>query len=159
MFRLVKWIPFMAAACLLLPHNGWAIQLHSSSEGIITHQVGHIFFLFSMVVLIFTLPGKGLEQQKGWRLIRYSAFFFILWNLDVIAAHFFDNQINIASMENISLDMIAVVTHNDSSALAWLYYCLKLDHLLCVPAMLFLYKGLCALVDEQQQALAKKEAP
>jgi len=32
--------------------------------------------------------------------------------------------------------------------MAWLgvvYYLLKLDHLLCVPGLIFLYKGLCRL--------------
>lgn len=155
---IMKYLPVMVAAgFILLPIDGYAIQLHDGSEGIITHQVGHLFFLFSMVVLIFTLPGKGLDKQKGWRLIQYSAFFFILWNLDVITAHFFDNQINIAKIENISSGMIKVVTHKDSPFLAWLYYCLKLDHLLCVPAMLFLYKGLSYLVNEHQRTMTKKD--
>ena len=32
------------------------------------------------------------------------------------------------------------------SVLAWLYYLLKLDHLLCVPAMCFLFVGLRRLL-------------
>lgn len=146
-----------AAFWILLPPDASATQLHTSSEGIITHQVGHIFFLFSMVTLIFTIRGKGLDKQKGWRLIQYSAFFFIVWNLDVIAAHFFDNQIYAVKIENISLTRIKVVAQNDSSLLAWLYYGLKLDHLLCVPAMILLYKGLSSLANEQQQRMAQKE--
>ena len=146
----------MIAGMILLPVDGYATQLHASSEGIITHQVGHLFFLFSMVVLIFTVTGKGLDQQKGWRLIQYSAFFFILWNLDAITAHFFDNQILAVKIENISLTKMKIVTSNNSPLLAWFYYVLKLDHLLCVPAMLFLYKGLSNLVEEQRALTAKK---
>lgn len=134
----------------LLPAVGHATQLHASMEGIITHQAGHLFFLFSMVVLIFTITGKGLNKQKGWRLIQYSAFFFVLWNMDTIMAHFLDNQIHVVKIENISLDQIKVITNNDSPLLAWVYYFLKLDHLLCVPAMLFLYRGLSILVNEQR---------
>ncbi len=154
----LKVLPILAVAGLiLLPADGYATQLHSSAEGIITHQVGHLFFLFSMVVLIFTITGKGLDKQKGWRLIQYSAVFFILWNLDAFTAHFFDNQIQAVKIENISLDRIRVVTNNDSTVLAWVYYVLKLDHLLCVPAMLFLYKGLSSLVSEQRKRMTKKE--
>ena len=142
---------------IFLPVDASATQLHASSEGIITHQVGHLFFLFSMVALIFTITGKGLNTQKGWRLIQYSAFFFILWNLDAIAAHFFDNQIHSVRIENLSLGQIRVVSQ--SELLAWLYYVLKLDHLLCVPAMLFLYGGLSNIVDEQRQMMAKKDIP
>ena len=148
----------MIAGLILLPIDGYATQLHASSEGIITHQVGHLFFLFSMVALIFTITGKGLDKQKGWRLIQYSAFFFILWNLDAITAHFFDNQIHAVKIETISIGKMKIVTNNDSSLLAWFYYVLKLDHLLCVPAMLFLYKGLSSLVDDQRQIMAKKES-
>lgn len=148
----------MIAGMILLPVNGYATQLHTSSEGIITHQVGHLFFLFSMVLLIFTVTGKGLDKQKGWRLIQYSAFFFILWNLDAITAHFFDNQIHAVKIENISIGKMKIVTNNDSSLLAWFYYVLKLDHLLCVPAMLFLYRGLSNLVDDQRLMMAKKES-
>jgi len=157
---ILKSMLAMAVAGLtLLPSDLYATQLHASSEGIITHQLGHIFFLFSMVALIFTVTGKGLDKQKGWRLIQYSAFFFILWNLDALTAHLLDNQIRIVTIENISLGRIRVDTHNGSSFLAWIYYILKLDHLLCVPAMLFLYKGLSNLVDGQRQVMAKKDNP
>ncbi len=142
--------------CILMPRDVYATQLHSSSEGIITHQIGHVFFLFSMVLLIFTITGKGLDRQKGWRLIQYSAFFFILWNIDAITAHFFDNQIYAVKIQDISLTRIRIITRNNSSILAWLYYFLKLDHLLCVPAMFLLYKGLSKLVDEQSQKISKK---
>lgn len=156
----LKAIPVLVTAgLLLLPFPAVATQLHASSEGIITHQVGHLFFLFSMVALLFTITGKGLNTQKGWRLIQYSAFFFILWNLDALTAHFLDNQIYAVTIENISLGQIRVNVQNGSSFLAGVYYLLKLDHLLCVPAMLFLYKGLSHLVTKQQQMMAKKDRP
>jgi hypothetical protein len=151
----------LAAVALLgfFPEGAFATQLHASSEGIITHQVGHLFFLFSMVALIFTITGKGLHIQRGWRFIQYSAFFFILWNLDALCAHFLDNQIQAVTIENISLWQVRLVVEKGSSFLAWIYYILKLDHLLCVPAMLFLYKGLSSLVNEQRQVMAKEDSP
>ncbi len=155
----LKGMGVLALIGLIFLPNAYATQLHASSEGIITHQVGHLFFLFSMVALIFTITGKELDTQKGWRLIQYSAFFFILWNLDAVAAHFFDNQIHAVKIENISLGRIRVVTENGSPFLAWLYYVLKLDHLLCVPAMFFFYRGISSLVKEQRQMMVKKESP
>jgi len=156
----LKFIPaVVVTGLILLPIEGYATQLHASSEGIITHQVGHLFFLFSMVALIFTITGKGLDKQKGWRLIQYSAFFFILWNLDAITAHFFDNQLHAVEIETISLGKMRIIANNDSSILIWFYYVLKLDHLLCVPAMLFLYRGLSNLLDDQRHMKAKKDTP
>jgi hypothetical protein len=152
------FLPVIAFASIaLLPQTSHAIQLHANLEGIITHQVGHLFFLLSMVALIFTISGKGLDKQKGWRLIQYSAFFFILWNLDTITAHFVDNQIHAVKIENISLTQIKVVAQNGSTVLAWFYYVLKLDHFLCVPAMFFLYRGLSSLVNEQRGLIANPD--
>jgi hypothetical protein len=148
-----KFIP-IAVSLILLPESSYATQIHASSEGIITHQAGHFFFLFSMVTLILTISGKKLSSQKGWRLIQYSAFFFVLWNLDAVVAHFLDNQIHAVKIENISLWTLDIVTYNDSQLLGLVYYILKLDHLLCVPAMLFLYKGISSLVDDHKKQIS-----
>lgn len=155
----IKWgTPVLVLFLLAWPAAGLATQLHANSEGIITHQVGHLFFLFSMVALFFTITGKELESQKGWRMIQYAAFFFVLWNLDAVAAHFLDNQVQAVKIVNIAPDRIKIVTDNNSLALAWIYYILKLDHLLCVPAMYFLYRGLSLLVKEQRQINAEKSS-
>ncbi len=138
---------------LILPEYSFATQMHQGSEGIIVHQMGHVFFLFSMVSLLFTITGKGLGYDKGWRLIQYSAFFFILWNLDALAAHFLDNQIHIVKIKNLSMWKMSIETQSDSSLLTIVYYLLKLDHLLCVPAMIFLYRGLGILNIEQKQLM------
>nr|WP_319392364.1 hypothetical protein [uncultured Desulfobacter sp.] len=140
----------LACLALVFPGNVYALQFHSGSEGIITHQIGHLFFLFSMVVLMFMISGKGLARHRGWRLIQMSAFFFILWNGCAVAAHFLDNQIFAVSVERIANGYAKIRTQNNSGLLGWIYYALKLDHLLCVPAMFLMYKGLSCLVDEQK---------
>ena len=143
---------FGAAFLLLCPSNAFAIQLHSSSEGIITHQIGHIFFLFSMVVLVLTIRNKKLDAQKGWRYIQFAAFLFVLWNLSTIIAHFLDNQVRAVSIKSLSLQRMQWVLPSESNVLAWVYYFLKMDHLLCVPAMYLLYRGLSHMVTEHQGA-------
>ena len=159
MMTILKFLPLWAAwgFILLLPADAHAIQLHLTSEGIITHQMGHIFFLISMVVLIFTVSGKGLDKQKGWRLIQYSAVFFILWNLDAFLGHFLDNQIHAVEIKNISISTMQMEVYNNSPVLYRVYYALKLDHLLAVPAMLLFYMGLSRLVREQGNNPVKKE--
>lgn len=157
--NILKFLPIAAASgfILLLPDDASAIQLHLTSEGIITHQMGHLFFLVSMVALIFTLSGKGLDKHKGWRLIQYSAFFFILWNLDAVLGHFLDNQIHAVEIKNISITTMQMEVYNNSPVLYRIYYALKLDHLLAVPAMILFYMGLSRLVREQRNNPVKKE--
>ena len=151
MKHLNRFMLLIPAYLLLgLPGNLYALQLHSNSEGIITHQIGHLFFIFSMVVLIFIISGKGLTIHKGWRLIQLSALFFILWNGCALAAHFLDNQIYAVSIEQLVNGYAEIRTRNNSDLLGWVYYGLKLDHLLCVPAMFLMYRGLSCLVEEQK---------
>lgn len=85
-------------------------------------------------------------------MIQYSALFYIFWNIDALITHFLDNQIMVVRTQTLSFNTMLIETRSD--ALAWFYYILKLDHLLCVPAMFFLYKGLYYLVEDQR---AKQE--
>ena len=135
----------LGAALFLVffPAAAYATQMHSGAEGIIVHQFGHLFFLFSMVVLILTITGKDLNREKGWRLIQYAAFFFILWNMAAFGAHLLDNQMHAVTVSNVSFSEITIMAENGSRLIEIAYYLLKLDHLLCVPAIFFLYKGLC----------------
>jgi hypothetical protein len=126
---------------LVLPAPALAIQLHTGNAGIIAHQIGHLFFLFAMVALMFTINSQGLIRQKGWRQIQLAALFFIFWNLDTLVAHFLDNQIEVVRIETLSITQMAVTTQSDSQLLAVIYYFLKMDHLWCVPAMIFLFMG------------------
>lgn len=144
-------ICLVLAGILMRPAPALAIQLHSGNAGIIAHQIGHLFFLFAMVALMFTINSQGLIRQKGWRQIQFGALFFIFWNLDTLVAHFLDNQIEVVRIETLSITQLAVVTQSDSQILGVIYYFLKMDHLWCVPAMIFLLMGLNSLLAAQQQ--------
>ena len=137
-----------ALLLVLFPETARAIQLHVTSEGIITHQIGHTFFFLSMGVLIFTIRGKPLGRQKGWKMIQLAALFFMLWNLDTLIAHFLDNQIKVVATRTLSFSTMEIQT--SFPAAGWVYYVLKLDHLLCVPAMFFLFRGVSILAREQE---------
>jgi hypothetical protein len=67
--------------------------------------------------------------------------FFILWNVDTLLVHFLDEQIQAVRVENLGDWQIQVVAAGGRMA-GGVYYLAKLDHLLCVPAMVFLMLGL-----------------
>ncbi len=129
-----------------MPGPVHATQMHSASEGILVHQLGHMFFLISMGILILTIQGKKLHLERGWRLIQYSALFFILWNMDAIGVHLLDNQTSFISTTFLSMTCIHIDAANHHEGMARLYYLLRLDHLLCLPAMMLLYRGISLLV-------------
>jgi len=147
----VPWqIVTVVLAGLVLPEQALAIQLHQGSEGIIVHQVGHLFFLLSMVILVFIITGRGLNRDRGWRMIQYSAILFAIWNLDTIAAHFFDNQIRAVIVENPSIWQVKITAVSGSDFLILFYHSLKLDHLLCVPAIFLFYRGLANILAREK---------
>ncbi len=127
-----------------------ATQAHSAPEGLYAHQLAHIFFIVSMGVLIYWLRERKLVQAVGWRYIQYSALFFILWNGDAFFVHLVEEQMALVDIQRIGLWDINITTSLQSPTLLWLYYAAKLDHLLCVPALLFLFFGLRRLLKEAE---------
>ncbi len=140
----------LIGAILLLAQPAIATQAHSAPEGLYAHQLAHIFFTVSMGVLIYWLRERQLVQSLGWRYIQYAALFFILWNLDAFSVHLLDEQLAIIDVRRIDPWKISLSAANHSKTLIWLYYVAKLDHLLCVPALLFLYFGLRRLLRETE---------
>lgn len=138
---LIIWLLFVA-------HPAQATQGHAGIEGVWVHQFAHLFFLFSMLLLIYWLRQAGLVKEPGWRYIQYAALFFMFWNVDTMLVHFLDEQILAVRVESIGDWWIHVAVADNRRWLATLYYLVKLDHLLCVPAMVFLMLGLRHMVNE-----------
>jgi hypothetical protein len=133
-----------------------ATQGHAGIEGVWVHQFAHMFFLFSMLLLIYWLRQAGLVKRPGWRFIQYAALFFILWNLDAILVHFLDEQVRAVSVNHLGNWKIQVTAVDGYDWLATVYYLTKLDHLLCVPAMIFLMMGLRHMLKEVPPATTDK---
>jgi hypothetical protein len=144
---------------LLLSEPAFATQAHSAPEGLYAHQLAHIFFIFSMGVLIYWLRERQLVQSSGWRYIQYAAFFFILWNADAFLVHLLEEQFAIINIERVSYWDINITAATHSKSLLYLYYAAKLDHLLCVPALLLLYFGLRRLLKETETTSSRTVAP
>jgi hypothetical protein len=136
---------------LLITEEALATQARVDPEGIYAHQIAHLFFMFAMVMLIYWLRQRKFVRHSGWRYIQYTAFFFILWNVNVMLVHFLDEQAMLITVERISNWHIRV----SSSLGRWAeitYYLARLDHLICVPALLFLFLGLKKLVAETEKS-------
>lgn len=136
----------------LVPANSFATQAHGGTEGIIAHQIGHLFFMFSMCTFVYWSRNSRLLKETGWRYIKYFAVLLVLWNMDVILMHFLDEQMAIVSFQKVTKWDLIVRSVNKSSALELFYYLGKLDHLLCVPALFFLYIGLKKILSEHDSS-------
>lgn len=151
----------IAALCGLLffaTGPAYAVQEHGAPEGIVIHQGAHLFFLAAMGLLILRLRQRGLTREPGWRRIQLSALFFALWNADAFFAHLLDEHWGIVETVRIAPGWVHIEAGPWGELLAPLYYLAKLDHLLCVPAMVFLYAGLRAL-SRRGAATPSEETP
>lgn len=142
-----RLIPFLVIV-FATADNAFATQSHGHPAGLYAHQIAHVFFLFSMGLLIFWLRHRGLIKSAGWRYIQYASLFFIFWNANAFLVHFVEEQMAVLDITHRSTWQITVQTQPDFQWLGYVYYVAKLDHLLCVPALVFLYIGLKRLLKE-----------
>lgn len=147
----------LSAWLLIRPGIAMATQGHGGIEGVYAHQFGHLFFIISMGILIYWLRRIDLIAQIGWRYIQYAALFFILWNLDAMAVHFLDDQSGIIQVGQLDRWHLKITARAGFEFLIPFYYLAKLDHLLCVPALLFLFFGLKRLIADTEPALFKSD--
>ncbi|MFP4477462.1 MAG: hypothetical protein ACLFOY_18000 [Desulfatibacillaceae bacterium] len=140
----------VAAGMVLAPATALATQQHGGMEGLYVHQAAHLFFMVSMAMFLYWLRKRGLVRSRAWRCIQYSAIFFILWNLDAFIVHELDEHLNLVMRARVDTWHWAFDTSGGKFVPA-LYYILKMDHLLCVPALAFLWAGLRRLLAEAEQ--------
>lgn len=127
----------------LLPADPvWATQTHGQPEGLYVHQIAHIFFIISMGILEFWLRQRNLTDERGWKYIQLAAVLFILWNIDAALVHFMEEHLDILGISRIDYWHLQIDNTQGQNSITLIYYFLKLDHLLCVPAMFCLYYGL-----------------
>ncbi len=149
----------VAAGLLLLAGPALATQGHGEPEGLWVHQMSHIFFAYSMGLLIYWLRVRTLVREAGWRYIQYSAFFFILWTIDAFTVHLLEEQLAVVSTAKPTPWTIEVHTAPDLAWIRGIYYVAKLDHLFCVPALFFLYLGLKRLLGNGAPEEQEKQLP
>lgn len=119
-----------------------ATQAHGGPEGVYVHQFSHVFFILAMALFIYWLRSRDLVLEPGWRYLQYACLFFLLWSLDAFFVHLIDEQLNWIRMERIDPWQVRIEAARTGQWLAWVFYIIKLDHLLCVPGMVFLFLGL-----------------
>lgn len=130
-----------------------ATQTHGDPEGLVVHQISHLFFMFSMGLLIYWIRSHGLSKNPGWRYIQYAALLFIIWTVDAFFAHQIDEFYEWIRVTRTGPWQIHIET--DNPVIAVFYYLTKMDHLWCVPALWFMYLGLRRLNREAQHKIAQ----
>lgn len=144
--------PALTLGLLCLATPALATQTHGQPEGLYVHQIAHLFFIISMGILEFWLRQRNLVREPGWKYIQVAAVLFILWNMNAMAVHFLDEQIEFLQVITLDQWRINISVSSGGKSMALAYYILKLDHLLCVPAMSCLFLGLKSLLKDTEKS-------
>lgn len=122
---------------LLVTPSAWAVQVHGPPEGLYVHQMAHVGFALSMVFLLYMLHVRPLGDCAGWKYLKISVFFFLLWNIDSMMAHALGTWLSGDAIQGSSMLNHMLVGPEDWRLV--LFYITKNDHFLCVPAMIFMF--------------------
>ena len=140
-FRLGIILGTASLGICLDPVQAFALQSHGPPEGYYTHQLAHILFALSMVGLAYWLEVNRFTKERGWRLIQISCLLFFLWNLVALSGHFVEVRIPPDFIEGHGTGWGQRLLAGGGSY-AVFYYFLKMDHLVCVPAIFCLFLGI-----------------
>lgn len=111
-----------------------AVQVHGGTEGLISHQLGHLLFTLAMVVLLFRLSRSQL-QGLGWHEFKGFLWLIIFWNALTFTGHWM--QHSIASNQFIRHNS-QITAFQINNGFDFFFYLTRLDHLLLVPAFILL---------------------
>ncbi len=133
--------PVMAWLLLCDSAPALAIQAHGAPEGLYVHEIGHILYALAMLgFALRVLHSSRLSRKPGWRLMSWGTLLLFAWNLWAFVAHIIDVAIPADHFlaDTRGLKSILVL----QSRIDYLYCLFRMDHLICVPALLLIYLGL-----------------
>ena len=130
---------WLSGLCLALSDAdmAWAVQTHGAPEGLYAHQIGHLVFLVAMIYIWLRTHRR---TGSGWRMIRLAFVFFAVWNINTFITHAIAAGLDPARFRG---DMGPLSRYFLAQSTLDVYFFFgKMDHLLCIPAALFLGMGL-----------------
>ena len=121
----------------LLCKDAWALQAHGSSEGIVAHQLAHIQYLGALAYLFWDIRRSSFTGV-GWLYLQRFCLLMMIWNGIAFVGHFAQMTLGEGAISTedgyLSALLLLPVTFGK-----WIYYITALDHLVCAPALFFLF--------------------
>lgn len=118
--------------------SAWAVQAHGGTEGLLSHQIGHILFATGMGYLIFRLYSMR-KAGSGWLEFKAFVWLLIAWNLVTFAGHWMNEFV---AQEQFIKDHAQILSFKIENLFDAIYYLTRLDHLILVPSFAFLLMAL-----------------
>lgn len=131
-------VTFILLALSAWTSPAWAVQSHGGTEGLLSHQIGHILFATGMGYLFYRLR-RMRKTGSGW--LEFKAFIWLLiaWNLLTFSGHWMNEFI---VQEQFIKDHEQTLSFKITNLFDAIYYLTRLDHLVLVPSFAFLLMAL-----------------
>lgn len=120
------------------PSPAWAVQAHGGAEGLISHQIGHLLFIIGMAFLLFRVH-SGRLVGLGWREFKWFICLILLWNCLTFSGHWMRELVDTGKFLKTNSHIAGFQVTNTFD---FIFYLTRLDHILLVPAFLFLFLAL-----------------
>lgn len=116
----------------------WAVQQHGGAEGLVSHQIGHLLFIFGMGYMLYLVYHIGLTAA-GWLHFKSFLRLILLWNFLTFSGHWLREFVDPDKFVKVDGQTVGYTISNFTDAV---FYLSRLDHLVLVPAFLFLLLAL-----------------
>lgn len=129
---------FIFLALTLQANSAWAVQTHSGTEGLVSHQIGHLLFAIGMGYLLIRLRSMR-KISSGWREFKIFIWLLIAWNVMTFSGHWMNELVAEDKFIKSHASTLSFTIESFSDVI---YYLTRLDHLLLVPSFAFLLLAL-----------------
>lgn len=136
--KIHRTFPFLLLFVLtVFPGNAWAVQSHGAPEGLYVHQLAHIFYSAALCYLFWDIR-RSEFRSRGWRFLQAFCVLMVFWNVVAFVGHFLVGFLHISQFIQES-GYLSTSFEGTTNTINLLFYFTKLDHLISVPAFIFLF--------------------
>ena len=125
---------------LIVPGDAQALQVHGPPEGLYVHQMAHLHYIFALGYFFWDIRRSSFTG-RGWRYLQMFCILMTCWNLLAFIGHLAGAYLAPESLQQtdcyLQTRLLGPLTLHKV-----LYFVTKLDHLIYVPALFFLFLGL-----------------
>lgn len=136
--RIWLFLPLIVA--VFLPGEALALQVHGEPEGVYVHQMAHLHYIFALGYFFWDIRRTSFTG-RGWRYLQLFCILMTCWNIIAFLGHLAESYLDPQSLLQgdcyLQVRLLSPFTLNK-----YLYFITKLDHLIYVPALFFLFIGL-----------------
>lgn len=119
---------------IFCPASARAVQHHGGAEGLAAHEIGHFLFIVGMFFLLYRLY-RGHVSGPGWFEFRAFLWLIILWNVLAFCGHWQGAFMSADKFIRTDGRITAFIVSTPGDVF---FYLSRLDHLLSLPAFVFL---------------------